>query len=256
MADFYQTGIDKVARRGGLLRLLVRIFPQHLITQIKFELHMLAVRLRRFSQGRGFAGRTDIMLNIGAGDCGLDGWVNMDAFKCKGVNCLWDPRDKLPFDDNSVKGIFSEHFFEHIHYTEEAPGFLRECYRVLQPGGVLRIIVPDAGRYLNAYASADAWAELTELRPLERQDQTQDGTDRVDPYFGWTYNTPMELMNAVFRQSQEHKFAYDAETLMFVMQKNGFATVKQQTYQQSELPELAIDQASRKTESLYVEGIK
>jgi len=198
MADFYQTGIDKVARRGGLLRLLVRIFPQHLITQIKFELRMLSVRLRRLTQSRGYAGRTDLLVNIGAGDCGLEGWVNMDAFKCKGVNCLWDPRDKLPFDDNSVKGIFSEHFFEHIHYTEEAPGFLQECHRVLQPGGTLRVIVPDAGRYLKAYASNDVWSELTKLRPLE----TQNGTEGVDPYFGWTYNTPMELMNAVFRRDR------------------------------------------------------
>jgi len=43
------------------------------------------------------------------------------------------------------------------------------------------------------------------------------------------------------RQSQELKFAYDAETLAFVMGKNGFEKIQQQAYQQSALPELAID---------------
>jgi len=248
MVDFYKTGIDKVERRGALLRKLVKIAPQHLITQVKFEMHMLSVRMRSGGKAKAFRGKKDLLVNIGAGDCGLDGWVNMDGYKCDGVNCLYDPRAKMPFEDNSVKGIFSEHFFEHIHYTEEAPTFLKECHRVLQPGGVLRLIVPDAGRYLKAYAAQDPWAELKPLRPLD--------DDGVDPYFGWSYNTPMELMNAVFRQSQEHKFAYDYETMEFIMRQNGFSQIQQQSYQKSALPELAIDQESRKTESLYVEATK
>lgn len=231
-----------------MLRTLVKVFPQHVITQIKFELHMLRVRLGSPLRRGAFRGKTDMLVNIGAGDTGLDGWVNMDAFKCTGVNCLWDPRQAMPFDDNSVRGIFSEHFFEHIHYTEEAPAFLQECHRVLKPGGIVRIIVPDAGRYLKAYAAASPWNEMTSLRPLE--------AERLDPYFGWTYNTPMELVNAVFRQIQEHKFAYDFETLAFILKQNGFVDIEQRSFRDSAMPELAIGQESRKTESLYVEARK
>lgn len=46
----------------------------------------------------------------------------------------------LPFPDESIESIISHHMMEHI-----GAGFLNlmdECYRVLKPGGVLRIIVP------------------------------------------------------------------------------------------------------------------
>ncbi|MGB3204746.1 MAG: methyltransferase domain-containing protein [Crinalium sp.] len=57
--------------------------------------------------------------------------------------------DRLPFDDNSLSYIFSEHFFEHLFF-DEALSLLQECQRILKPGGVIRTCVPDAD--LRAYA--------------------------------------------------------------------------------------------------------
>jgi predicted SAM-dependent methyltransferase len=51
--------------------------------------------------------------------------------------------DRLPFDDNSINFIFSEHFFEHLFF-DEALSLLVECYRILKPDGVIRTCVPDA----------------------------------------------------------------------------------------------------------------
>jgi predicted SAM-dependent methyltransferase len=51
--------------------------------------------------------------------------------------------EKLPFNDNSVCYIFSEHFFEHL-FHDEAVCLLNECWRILKPRGVIRIVVPDA----------------------------------------------------------------------------------------------------------------
>jgi predicted SAM-dependent methyltransferase len=51
--------------------------------------------------------------------------------------------DRLNFDDNTFDFIFSEHFFEHL-FMNEAFELLKECYRILKPHGVLRIVVPDA----------------------------------------------------------------------------------------------------------------
>jgi len=51
--------------------------------------------------------------------------------------------DKLPFDDNSINFIYSEHFFEHL-FLDEASALLKECYRILTPHGVIRTCVPDA----------------------------------------------------------------------------------------------------------------
>lgn len=51
--------------------------------------------------------------------------------------------DALEFLDDSLTFIYAEHFFEHLFF-DEAVALLRECRRVLQPDGVIRIVVPDA----------------------------------------------------------------------------------------------------------------
>jgi predicted SAM-dependent methyltransferase len=51
--------------------------------------------------------------------------------------------NRLPFDDGAFSFIFSEHFFEHL-FLDEAGGLLKECFRVIAPGGCLRVVVPDA----------------------------------------------------------------------------------------------------------------
>ena len=245
--DFYTFSRKRSENRGRWQRLLFRVFPLHLINQIGFETHMLWVRIRSWRAPRRFRDQRNLLVNIGAGDAGLNGWINVDGFRCKGIDCLYDVRKKMPFADNSVRAIFSEHFFEHIDYGEEAPRFLRECHRVLQPRGVLRLIVPDAGRFLHAYCEA-GWQPLAELRSLDAH--------RADMHFDFWYNTKMELINQVFRQRNEHKFAYDAETLIFVLRQNGFEEVTQRAYRDSVLPELCIDRPERQVESLYVEAIK
>jgi predicted SAM-dependent methyltransferase len=51
--------------------------------------------------------------------------------------------DRLELSSKSFSYIFSEHFFEHL-YIDEAAELFRECHRLLNTGGVLRIAVPDA----------------------------------------------------------------------------------------------------------------
>ncbi|WP_088241393.1 class I SAM-dependent methyltransferase [Calothrix rhizosoleniae] len=61
----------------------------------------------------------------------------------------YEKGDKLPFDNDSVDFIYSEHFFEHLFF-DEALSLLRECHRILKPNGVIRTCVPDAD--LRTYA--------------------------------------------------------------------------------------------------------
>jgi SAM-dependent methyltransferase len=49
----------------------------------------------------------------------------------------------LPFRDASFDFAFAEHFLEHL-FLDDAVRLFRECYRALRPGGVLRVLVPDA----------------------------------------------------------------------------------------------------------------
>jgi predicted SAM-dependent methyltransferase len=46
-----------------------------------------------------------------------------------------DLREPLPFADGSARSIYSEHTLEHFYREHDAPNLLRECHRVLAPGG-------------------------------------------------------------------------------------------------------------------------
>jgi citrate lyase synthetase len=66
----------------------------------------------------------------------------------------------------------------------------------------------------------------------------------------------MELINVVFRQGHEHKFAYDFETLRFLLDRYGFSEVVHQEYGTSLMTELCLDQVHRASESIYVDAKK
>lgn len=250
--DIFPNHYQVLSRQRGIKRALftaLPFIPRHIYFPLLYELKTSFRRLISFNKTSFNRHKSDqnLLVNVGCGQTGKPGWVNVDIDQFPGVNCVYDCRKCLPFTDGSVKGIFTEHFFEHLDYTEEAPYFLSHCYRVLKSGGVLRIIVPDAEKYLRAYCE-DGWEKLSQIRPLD--------SDRSDFYFGSQYNTKMELVNVVFRQYFDHKFAYDYATLEFLLYKYGFSAVYRQDFGRSRMNELTIDQAIRASESLYVEAVK
>jgi predicted SAM-dependent methyltransferase len=155
--------------------------------------------------------------------------------------CL-DIRKPLPFPDGSIRRILLEHVLEHVDFQSDAPAMLRDYHRVLEPGGVLRIIVPDAERFVKAYAAGDRtlWLELG-------WDPENLPGDMV---------TPMHVLNHIFHQMGEHLFAYDFATLALALDRAGFRNVSKSAYRQSADPELAIDQPNHAPYSLYVEAIR
>jgi predicted SAM-dependent methyltransferase len=250
--EVYPNYRQRVSGKTGIERLALTAFPA--IPRHAYHPFMSELRtaIRRLTYGtwwvrRQYRDRRNLLLNIGCGACGKPGWENVDLCKIPEVNCVYDCRRDLPFADNSAKFIFTEHFFEHIDYAEEAPYFLTECCRVLEPGGVIRIVIPDAEKYMRAYC-ADGWDEMTRVRPLK--------ADHSDVHYGSKFQTKMEVVNAVFRQYFEHKYAYDYATLEFLLKRYGFAEVYKMSFGKSLKPELCLDQANRASESLYVEGVK
>ena len=84
-------------------------------------------------------GRMDI-LNIGCGFNKFIGAVNVDAYECCKPDVVADLNEFLPFEDTSFDRIYAFHVFEHLHNWW---GCFQECVRVLRPGGILEIRVPD-----------------------------------------------------------------------------------------------------------------
>jgi predicted SAM-dependent methyltransferase len=170
-------------------------------------------------------------LHFGSGDNLKAGWVNVDLHASADLRL--DVREPLPFPDNSVTMIYSEHFFEHLTF-EDGCRFLRECWRVLQPGSILSTGIPDAEAILRVYAEGD----------VERWRRTR---DRWHP--AWC-TTMMHSVNYHFRQDGEHHYAYDFETLAESLTNAGFVNVHRRDW------DPALDQESRRGATLYVDAVK
>jgi predicted SAM-dependent methyltransferase len=185
----------------------------------------------------------DISVNVGSGGRGKPGWINLDASPYHAdIYCTHDIRRPLPFADGAVRRLLAEHVIEHIDFNDDVPRVFAEFHRVLAPGGVARIIVPDAGRYLRAYAHADlqSWREL--------------GLDRDKMPGGM--HTPIEMINHVFHQGGEHKFGWDYPTMELALRRAGFSRSVRQSYGVSVDGDLALDQPNHAPYSLYVDAIK
>jgi len=181
-----------------------------------------------------------VLVNVACGPQILDGFVNMDLLGPP-PRVRWDCRRSLPLADASAAGIRAEQFVEHLETQEELPAFLRDCVRSLEPGGVLRVIVPDAERYLRAYCRSDlaGFHELAVPNP-----------------FPSDLPTRMDVVNHVFHQWSEHRWGYDFETLAHRLRAAGFATIEQTAYGRSVLPVLAQDRDVHAPYSLYVDAVK
>lgn len=84
-------------------------------------------------------------------------WTNVDFHAGPGV-LGHDLLRRLPFPDRTFDVVYHSHVLEHLPHAE-APRFLAECLRVLVPGGVLRVVVPDLEGICRAYLKSLEEAE-------------------------------------------------------------------------------------------------
>lgn len=93
-------------------------------------------------------------LNWGCGDGGAPGWINSDIKDAPGIDISGDILDGLPLDAESIDYVTSIHALPELAYPDLEPA-LRELRRVLKPGGVLRLALPDLERAIQAYLAGD-----------------------------------------------------------------------------------------------------
>jgi hypothetical protein len=94
-------------------------------------------------------------LNWGCGSHVASGWVNSDIKDDAGTDLVADIREGLPLEDDSIDYAVSVHALPELPYPELAPT-LAELRRVLKPGGLLRLVLPDLDRAIDAYRSGQA----------------------------------------------------------------------------------------------------
>ncbi|QDT08358.1 hypothetical protein K239x_02960 [Planctomycetes bacterium K23_9] len=106
------------------------------------------------------------LLNIGCGRCYHNAWTNIDLVAATPEVRAYDLRRGLPYQDDQFDGVYHSHVLEHLT-PDAAASMLRECARVLKPGGVLRVAVPDlegiAREYLRTLQAASDQSTPTNI---------------------------------------------------------------------------------------------
>jgi len=170
-------------------------------------------------------------VNLGCGTLKLEGWINLDLVGLP-VDVAWNLERRLPFDDASIDAIFQEHVLEHL----SAPmglWVLDECFRVLKPGGIMRVVVPDASKYIRSYCDP-SHEFLTSWRHIDER--------RLPPLLG--------VQEEFYGFG--HRTIYDFETLALFSRASGFAAVEQRAFGEGKLQPCP-DSAWREADSCYAE---
>ncbi len=152
-------------------------------------------------------------LQIGAGSSRREGWLNTDIEPGEGLAYL-DATKRFPLEDGVIQYIFSEHVVEHLTY-EEGKRMFDEAYRVLAPGGRMRMSTPNLTRFIELFdknPSAEAKAYLA--GKLEWHEWPKEP------------NAAAIILNLQM-SSWGHKFMYDVETLGGALTRAGFQNVRE-----------------------------
>lgn len=219
-------------------------------------------RLRRGRRVQATADPVDgkVKVNLGCGLAVAPGWINVDAslnavlanlprallplaYRLSGSNRYYtreqyigllsghrfvhhDLAHSLPFPDASVDVVYSSHFVEHL-FRDEAIVLMRESLRILKPGGLVRIAVPDL-----------AWAVDCYRRGHKRE--------MLEQYFF------VEDRSSFLAR---HKYMYDFDLLRETLESTGFTAIERRAFGEGRAPDLSLLD-NRPDETLFVEAVK
>ena len=151
-------------------------------------------------------------LQIGAGSNNLPGWLNTDIEPREGQVYL-DATRPLPFEGRSLNYILSEQVIEHLTY-DEGLGMLKESYRVLAPGGKIRIATPNLLRL----------AAL--LQPQGTEEVRWFVKNKIAAH-GWPMTPDPECYIVNLQMREDHRFVYTPKMLRAALESAGFGDIKQ-----------------------------
>jgi SAM-dependent methyltransferase len=157
-------------------------------------------------------------LQLGAGTAALPGWLNTDLRPRCPSDAFLDAGEPFPFDDHTFDYVFSEHFIHFLEYPG-AKQALRECYRVLKPGGKVRI------------AETNLWSFIRLCR-----DDTPEMLDHVrwyiDHIIPWADRVAGGFV--LNNELKDERFLFDPQTLRMALEGAGFVDVTECPVGQSE----------------------
>lgn len=157
---------------------------------------------------------------------------------------IHDIRKPLPFFDSSAEAVYASHVLEHL-YREQGQQLIREVFRVLASGGIVRIVVPDLHTIVREYLGERPFGE-----PSSAQKALPPGdllNERL--LMRWPSPSKRNLALRIYEAWQDfhsHKWMYDEQSLANLLRSVGFVDVARRNYAESMIPNITdIEDPSR-----------
>lgn len=204
-------------------------------------------------------------LNIGSGQTSVPSWTNIDRssnimhgrvpaakrmlirFGLLNEDQMQPGDDmvrldtrRLPYADSSVEAIYSSHTLQHL-YLQEAERVLAECARVLKPGGILRLALPDVEQYARQLVDSES-----ETGP----DAGRNFNSRLLAYPENRPTLAVRLQSAV--GGRAHRWQASASLVRQLMIAAGLVHVYDREFHRGNLPEL--ETIETREDGLFLEG--
>ncbi len=207
-----------------ILKKLIEIYKE-----IKFY---FIDKINRHFKAKKYLDLNKIKLNLGCAKATKKRFINIDFMKFGDLRL--DLRKTLPFKDNSVDYIFTEHFFQYIDFIDSVViRCMSDYYRILKKGGKIRMIIPNHEKIFKAYAKKDISFFQSFMR-----------IDNKLPH-PFRYASIIDYINYSFQYGKV-RYCYDFEKIHILLKSIGFNNVIKDNFNPKE------DTDSRKTYSLYI----
>jgi predicted SAM-dependent methyltransferase len=151
-----------------------------------------------------------------------------------------DVRRGLPYAGRSVRYIYSSRMIEHMP-RRQGLALVRECFRVLEPGGVLRLATPDLAPAVASY----------------RRGWSRNGETPADAFMaglGHFVEQPGSRLGTIARRlfTAPHQWLYDEQPLTSLLEDGGFASVAVREFPESARPDIEL--LEQRPDGLFVEA--
>lgn len=207
-----------------------------------------------------------VRLNLGCGLTAPIGWMNADRspnlaldrvpfakelLRRSGLlqdahmatwprNIRWlNATKRLPFPDGTVDTIYSSHMLEHL-YFDQANGLLRECSRILRPGGIIRLALPNGEEIARSLIA-----------------------NLGDPKYGLGFTqglhmAPLKAPTVWERQlarfaSAPHRWQPTSSLVISMLREAGFVEFQTRPYLESDIPDISA--VEHRESSLFFEAL-
>jgi len=172
-----------------------------------------------------------------------NGWINADIRDVSPVAAskrhtfeICDVRKKVRWEDNSVSLITAHHLIEHLS-RDDGRFFLKECFRILKPEGIIRLSTPDIETFISHLKAGDFTEKFAE------EHEVKNAEDNADAFFRLAF--------------MGHETIYTFNSLRRKMEEVGFTEVRKMPYSSSRSPEIMTEtEDSFPDHSFYIEAIK